>query len=305
MALADSYGMKYEFVPHTRDKDISDLFHEPNVRHAEYQKGHYSDDTQMSMANLELLIKHRGNGKNDAITQDEFIKTWLEVFKRDPHLGYSKRMWQVLSEAKTPDDFKNNLDASNGVTSGGAMRAGPFGLLSDVEEVKTLALAQARITHDTPAGRNAALAVALSVHFLYHGGERQELPAFLKKHIGLDLKSAEAGFVDDMRNGLRITTDALDAVVSAKSLSGVLLNIVNAAEVSDTDTICAMAMVIAACAPDLEDDLPQKLRDGLEKGPYGAGYLKQLDQKARQTFPPSQQYKKSISKHLPHKRPPL
>lgn len=284
MAIGDSYGMKYEFAVHATDKTADDLFHGPHPKFTEYPVGHYTDDTQMSLANLELLMS------GSELTAQAFAEKWLEAFKRDPHHGYSRHMWKVLSESETADDFVASLDPSRGVTSGAAMRAGPFGLLSDIAEVKRLTELQARITHDTVAGVNAALAVALSVHYLHHGGARGGLDAFLASHIGADWNSAEKGYTEDTSNGLNIVTQALDAVKKANSLSGVLLNVVNHKEKSDTDTIAAIAMVIASRCNDLPDDLPQTLRDGVENGAYGRDYLAEVDKKAAAFFPATEIY---------------
>ncbi len=291
-ALGDSYGMKYEFLPHAQDKTADDLFHGTHAKFVEYPVGHYTDDTQMSLANLELLIAKR-EGAVAEFTPTLFAEKWLEAFKRDPHHGYSKYMWKVLSESETADVFMASFDASRGVTSGAAMRAGPFGLLADVEEVKALTLMQGRVTHNTTAGLNAALAVSLTVHFLHHGGARADIDGFLAKHIGADWNSVENGYDEDLSNGLNIVTSAMTSLKSADTLSGVLLHAVNSTEKSDTDTICAIAMTLASKCKDIADDLPKKLHDGLENGTYGADYLKEMDRKAAALFPATNMYAKN------------
>lgn len=112
MAVGDSYGMKYEFVWHPCDKTAEDLFHGPHPKFTEYKTGHYTDDTQMSLANLELLLS------GQEMTARAFVEKWLAAFKRDPHPGYSRHMWKVLSESVTADDFTAAIDPSHGVTSG-------------------------------------------------------------------------------------------------------------------------------------------------------------------------------------------
>jgi ADP-ribosyl-[dinitrogen reductase] hydrolase len=302
MALADSYGMKYEFVPHKRDKTAADLFHEPHPKFNGYKTGHYTDDTQMSLANMEVLLAHPG--KTDQLTEDDFVTAWIKAFKRDPHDGYSKYLYQVMTDCQTPADFKAAIDPAHSPASGAAMRAGPFGLLADINEVKRLAKLQGDITHTSPAGAIPAQVVALSVHFLHHGGSRTDLPAFLEKHLGADWNSTQKGYTTDTGNGQNILRQALDAVYKAKTLSDVLLHVVNAEEKSDTDTICAIAMVIASRARDLLNDLPQKLTAGLENGTYGADYLKSLDQKAMTPFPSSDLYRAQPSATKQNKNAP-
>lgn len=299
MALADSYGMKYEFISHAQDKTADDLFHGPHGKFIEYPVGHYTDDTQMSLAHAELLLR-----KNTAdMNARDFVVKWLEVFKRDPHHGYSQYMWKILSESQTPDDFIAALDPARGHTSGGAMRAGIFGLIADKNEVRRITELQARITHNTSTGVNSALAVALSAHYLYHGGSRADLNVFLASELGADWNSAQYGYTDDTNNGLNIVTQALLAVVEATSLSDLLLRVVNNEALSDTDTVAAIAMSIAACARDLADDLPQVLRDGLENGPYGAAYLQTIDRDLLMAFPACNLYAAMPVKHGPaHQR---
>lgn len=289
MALADSYGMKYEFLSHTNTADFDDLVHGTHPQFTEYVKGHYTDDTQMSLANMELLLaKKTATGKFD-VTTEEFITAWLSAFKRDPHSGYSKYMYKLLCESEKPADFVSKLDPSRGTTSGGAMRAGVFGVIDDIEDVKRLALMQARVTHDTPAGITSTLAVALSVHYLHHGGNSQTLEKFLAKRLGEDWK--QVGYVNDVSNGMLIVTQALAALANAKALSEVLLNVVNQDEISDTDTVCAIAGIIASRCTDLENDLPVSLITGLENGTYGADYLHKIDKEVTAVFPKGTLYR--------------
>ncbi|MCP3139703.1 ADP-ribosylglycohydrolase family protein [Pyxidicoccus xibeiensis] len=290
MALGDSYGMKYEFAPHPQDRTAEDLVHGPHPTFTGYTQGHYTDDTQLSLANLELLLRKRQAGQM-APDADECAAAWLEAFQRDPRPGYSKHMWAVLSQVATAGELRRRLDPKRGVSGGSAMRAGPFGLLGEVEEVKRLAAMQARVTHDTTAGVNAAQAVALAVHFLHHGGARGALKPFIAQHLGADWNAPVSGFTPEPGNGLNIVTQALRAVTQAKTaLSEVLLQAVNNDAVSDTDTVCAIAMGVASRARDLDDDLPRALVEGLERGAYGAAYLRAVDARACQAFPPTRLY---------------
>jgi len=291
MGIGDAYGMKREFVPHEQNATADDLFYGPHPKFTDYKPGHYTDDTQMALANAELISARAAS--LSTITATDFVKAWLEAFKRDPHLGYSKRMWKMMTESKDAAGFINGLDASQGVTSGAAMRAGPLGLLADVEVVKSLTTLQARVTHDTQAGINSALAVSLTVHFLHHGGTRAKLPAFLEKHICKDWDSNENGNSDDPNNGLRSVVFAMNAFREAKTLSEVLLNAVNQNAVSDTDTVCSLAMIMASRCPEIKNDLPVALYDGLEKGRFGRDYLMGMDARLVEVFPVSKLYNKA------------
>lgn len=286
MAIGDAYGMKYEFVEHEQNADRSDLFYGSHPKFTAYRQGGYTDDTQMSLANSELLVAYASRLSD--LSEDVFISAWIEDFQRDPHEGYSKHMWAVLSTVDGPDGFRALIDPKQGTTSGAAMRAAPFGLLPDVEEVKRLTLLHSRITHDTPAGLNAALAVALAVHFLHHGGVRESLSGFLERHLGPDW--SENGREETPNNGLKIVMQAFAALHGSAALSQVLLKVVNNDALSDTDTICAMAMVMASRCSDIADDLPTGLRETLENRAFGRDYLTRVDESLERLFPPTHKY---------------
>jgi ADP-ribosylglycohydrolase len=206
------------------------------------------------------------------------------AFIRDPRVGYSQFMYKTLSEAKSVDDFKSRSDWK-GMTSGGAMRAAPFGLLPNIEFAKTLSRQQAAITHGTPAGTNAALAVTLATHFLHHGGTQRHMMNFIHHHLGPNWNSPANGYTPETGNGLNIVTQALDIVIKSKNLSEILLNGVNYAPKTDTDSVCAMAMVIASRCPDIVNDLPDNLYSDMENGTYGVDHLQSFDRLLLKAFP--------------------
>lgn len=282
MAIADAYAMKYEFVEHDPDKTHYDLFYGPHPWHKDYQVAHYSDDTQMSIANAELLLTGR-----TSFTDDEFIEAWLATFKRDPRVGYSKYMYQVMNEAQNAADFRARVNG-RGDTSGGMMRAGVFGLQADIGTVKRLAAQQANITHDTPAGRNAALAAALGVHFLHHGGSRSRVDLFVDHHMPQNW--LENGYKNDTGNALNIMQAIRNVVHNSRTMSQLLVHTVNYGCKTDTDTICATAALMASRDPWVRNDLPHILYAKLENGTYGMDYLQRLDEKLMQAFPRQKLY---------------
>lgn len=289
-AVGDSYAMQYEFVEHAQDKTAADLVHGRHPKFHEFVPGNYSDDTQMSIANMELLLRNVSVTRDTKISDDDFIARWLGAFHRDPHIGYSEYFYKVMESSETCDDFRSKIDPKVSVAGGAAMRAAPFGLLADIDLVKTLTTQQARITHDNTVGVHSALAVALSVHYLHHGGLRRDLPDFIERHLGQGWNAADKGYTEHIGNGLKIVTQALNAVYKAESLSGVLLNVVNQDSLSDTDTVAAIAMAVASRSRDLADDLPVSLKAAVENGSFGADYLRQLDAVALKHFPPTTTY---------------
>lgn len=288
MAVGDAFGMKYEFVQ--RDKDISadDLNFGSHPTFKEYQAGCYTDDTQMSLANAELLLSKENL---EEISDYDFVEEWLKAYKRDPRSGYSKHMYQIMNESNTPHDFITLIDPQKGITSGAAMRAAPFGLLSDIEQVVSLTTQQAKLTHDTDAGITSALAVSLSTHFLHHAGRREDLSGFLENKLGQDWYSATKGYSDDPKNGLKIVSLALNAVIGPKTLGEVLLKAVNQDYMSDTDTVCALAFAMASRCNDIENDLTEKIYHNINEGEYGMAYLSSIDDVFLRRYPPTDMYR--------------
>ena len=283
MAIGEAFGMKYELVKRARKAGQKDLNYGNHPSFLSYKPAHYTDDTQMSLANAKLLMAFKGD--LGAITADDFIKHWLRAFQRDPRHGYSQYMYKVMRESHDTQDFKSRIDPQRGTTGGAAMRSAPFGLITDLSEVKRLTTLQAKITHDTPSGINSALAIALSVWYLHHGGPRQGLTDFLNKELGPDWAGPQNGFEDKPNNGLKIAKQAVQTLLSANTLSGLLLKAVNDNNKGDTDTICALAMVMATRCRDITNDLPVELTDKLENKLYGREYLQNFDAKLLNSFP--------------------
>ncbi len=291
MAIGDAFGMKYEFIERTKDITPADLNYGPHPTFKEYQPAHYTDDTQMSLANAELLLRYRNmRGK---ISEDIIISHWLAAFERDPRRGYSEYMYDVMQKSETPADFKSRIDAKRGTTGGACMRAAPFGFINNLAELKRLTRMQAKITHDTPDGVNSALSITLSVHYLRRGGDRKSLKPYLDKHLGAGWNTHACDAKTPANNGVKIATQALEALISADSYSDILINAVNHNNSSDTDTICALAMVMASQAKDIKDDLPPNLKFNLENGKYGADFLTRFDRHFIKTFASKAAVKKS------------
>ena len=282
MAIGDAFGMKYEFVLHDTDADQSSLIYGPHPVYTAYKCGNYTDDTQMSLANTRVLLHTQDLNR---VTEQDFVRSWIDAYIADPREGYSKTMQAALKTATGPADFCSKFDPSQGTTSGAAMRAAPFGLISDPQMLVHLVTMQGRVTHDTPDALNAALAVALSVHYLYHGGKKENLPLFLKNFITADLDDSAAIIAKGPKNALSIVTHALDAVLQATSYSEVLLACVNLKNYSDTDTVCAMAMAVASFDRTMARDLPAALLTDHNPAPYGFDMLEECGKKLTRKFP--------------------
>jgi len=272
-AIGDAYGVCFEYAPRpiirTRN-NLSGYF-----PHHKYRTGggRYSDDTQMSIAVAEALLK-----LGDAANAHDFTESFVAAFQRDPREGYAGRFHEFLLTVTDADDFLARI-RNDSDKSGGAMRAGACGLLGDVEMVKSTAARQAAVTHNTPDGIAAAQAAALMVHYLmYRLGPRWDLPDFLDTHVrGYGWSRTHKGSVG--AKGCDSVRAGITALVRNQSVADLLVDCVNFS--GDVDTVAAIAMAAAACADDMERSIPEPLWNGLENGRFGRDNLIELDRNLR------------------------
>jgi len=267
LAIGDAYAAAFEFVDWelTRDHQLGDYARHP--RH-EREPGRYTDDTQMSIAVAELIVSRA------PFTRENLADCFVQAFQRDQRTGYARGFYEFLTGVKDGADFLARIRPSSD-KNGGAMRAVPVGVFARVEEVVEKSALQARLTHDTPEGATAAVAVSLMSHFfLYRLGARQELPAFLASFaLGPNWAEPWSGTVDV--KGYSATRAALRLVLEHDQLSAIIEHAVRFG--GDTDTVAAIALGVASCCPEIQNDLPQRLLMGLESGTYGREFLRDLD----------------------------
>ena len=272
MAIGDAYGAAFEFMSDdfvARENDLSGYKHNPETHLGD---GRYTDDTQMTIAMAEHLLS------GETSTVEGLAERFVTVFKRDERRGYSKRVFGTLQNARDGRDF---LAAISPISdrSGAAMRVSPIGLLPDLQEVLERAAFQASLTHDTPGGRMSACAVAAMVHYLAHGlGPRADLGRFVEQHVpGHAWSKSWTGRVD--MQGISCAHAALSLVQRAQTLGRLLKATV--ALGGDTDTVAAIALFSGSLCTDMPNDLPTALYDGLENGPYGLAFLRDMDDRLR------------------------
>jgi ADP-ribosylglycohydrolase len=112
----------------------------------------------MSIAVAEVLVDE------PPWSREAFAGGFVRAFKRDPREGYARGFQKFLEGTSDGASFLRDIRPDSD-KSGAAMRACPCGLLESVERVTEIATLQARPTHDTSDGVNAAVASALMAHF--------------------------------------------------------------------------------------------------------------------------------------------
>jgi ADP-ribosylglycohydrolase len=234
----------------------------------------FTDDTQTSCAIAECLLA-------GATAPLDFAAAIVAAFRRDRRDGYARGFKAFLDGAADEPDFLARIKPHSD-KSGGAMRAGPVGLLGSVAAVLTVAAAQARITHDTPGGIGAAQGAALMVfHQVRRLGPIAALPEFRAAHVpGVDWRAPNRARTGP--KGEQIARTALAVLLDSRGLTDVLRRAVEIG--GDTDPAAAIAMAAAPVSAEMERDLPQTLVDGLESGAYGRPYLAELDRRLAAAF---------------------
>ena len=267
-AIGDAVGAGYEYVQHNGFRDIQQLRYAQHPRHDAIRPGMYTDDTQMSLAIVELLVDRvEWNAPNIA-------EYFLKCFHRDPRDGYAGGFYKFLCKTKSAQTFLDNIRPDSD-KSGAAMRAWPIGVLSDLQRVIKFARLQAAVTHNTPGGINSAVASALMTHyFLYALGSKQQLPQWLARHVDGDWDKTFQGEVGS--KGWMSVSAAVTAVARNNSLAELLMDCLNFG--GDVDTVATIALAAASCSFEYSNDIPDWLVTNLENGFFGRQYIQRLDE---------------------------
>jgi ADP-ribosyl-[dinitrogen reductase] hydrolase len=277
LAIGDAYGAGFEYAADRIVRERNDL--SAYIQHPRHgiAPGCYTDDTQMSVAVAEAIVA------GEPWTPEMLAQRFVAAFKRDPREGYASRFYAFLQEVKDGPDFLARIRPDSD-KSGAAMRACPIGVYRSMEEVIRRCTIQAAITHDTPGGIHSAVAAALMTHyFIYRLGPKSDLGAFLAAHVPGPWTTPWRGKVG--AKGLESAHAAVSAILAHDSMSGLLRACV--ALTGDVDTVATIALAAGACSAEVAQDLPPQLISGLENGPFGREYLRELDQRlmARVTEP--------------------
>jgi ADP-ribosyl-[dinitrogen reductase] hydrolase len=270
LAVGDAYGAGFEYAEPgfvAAHNTLQGYVQHPT--HTGIRPGAYTDDTQMTIAVAEHLIS------GEPWTGERLADRFVTAFHRDRREGYAGGFYRLLSDVQDGAELLSRIEPWSD-KSGAAMRASPVGLLPTVDDVLHHTAVQARVTHDTPAGIEAAQAAALAVHYCHLDlGPLSELGEWIDRQL-----QSEGGWSRPWRGrvgaqGWMSVRAALTAMTSSTSLSEILRTCV--AFTGDVDTVATVALAAASRSPQIVKDLPNVLRRDLEDGPYGRGYLWNLD----------------------------
>jgi ADP-ribosyl-[dinitrogen reductase] hydrolase len=273
LAVGDAYGAGFEYADAKFVAEHNTL--QGYVQHptrSTVPPGAYTDDTQMTLAIAEHLIS------GGPWTAERLAERFVSAFHRDRREGYAGAFHRLLSEVGDGAELLSRIDPRSD-KSGAAMRAGPVGLLPTVPEVLHHAAVQARVTHDTPAGIEAAQAAALAVHYCHFElGALAEVGGWIDRQLRAN--GGRGGWARAWRgkvgaHGWMSVRAALTAMSTSSSLGEILRTCV--AFTGDVDTVATVALAAASRSPQIVRNLPNVLVRNLENGPYGRAYLSDLD----------------------------
>ena len=170
IALGDAYCVASEYIklPEEIDRALRSLEFKEYVDHPRYEipKGFYTDDTEMSVANANVLLYN-----DQPFTVEMFAHEYVSEFNRGGRRkGYARKFQEFLEKVKNAQEFLENINPKSD-RNGAAMRAVPIGALQSIDDVLGVAELQARITHNTSEGILSAQVVALAAHFALYEDE--------------------------------------------------------------------------------------------------------------------------------------
>lgn len=277
-AIGDAYGAGFEFADRAVIEQHNTL--QAYIPHPVFPTilRRYTDDTQMSLALIELLL----SGK--AWTRLHIANAFVSTFKRDPREGYAKRFHAFLTEIRDGQELLDKIIAKS-ERNGAAMRAYPLGVFRDKNQILEWTKEQAEVTHQTYKAVVSAQAVAMISHFfLYNVDSKASLTEFIRDTTAYNWQGHWEQEV--AIDGIQTVEAILSIMQQGTSLSQMLRQAVNLG--GDVDTVASLVMAIGACTDAYVHDIPPVLFDQLEDGPYGKSYLMELE-KPWQAFIASQQ----------------
>ena len=270
LAIGDAYGAGFEYANEMVERYNTLERYVQHPRHTGTFPGQYTDDTQMSIAIAELMLSEK------PWTPFTIVDLFLAAFKRDPREGYARGFHQFLTEVNDTQEFLDRIRPESD-KSGAAMRVIPIGIYPTVAQVIERCTQQARITHDTPDGIDAANAAALSAHyFLYDLGSKDQLKDFLMTHTPPRIWEYPMPSKVKAKGWMSVRA-AVTAIMRNDDLAALLQDCVNFR--GDVDTVATIALGAASASREYDHNLPEILIEMLENGPFGRDYLMELDAK--------------------------
>jgi len=284
IAQGDAFGMACEF----RTANLkAALEFDQYTRHPEWgpEAGHYTDDTQMSIAITERLIGRRPPkyARPGDLTKEAFAEAFVQAYKRDPRPGYAVKFQAFLDSVSSGAEFLLKINPESD-KNGAAMRSVPLGVILHEPNLLEVAATQASLTHNTEGGITSSQMVALASRFaLYESAPLTEIFDYIGDWLHLNNLRWEGGPVVGPNLGMLTARAAITLVIGEPNLLSIAKKAISWG--GDTDSVLAIAWGIASARKD-GAELPDFLHRDLENGPYGRDYLTGLGENLMWYFAP-------------------
>ncbi|MEX1141655.1 MAG: ADP-ribosylglycohydrolase family protein [Thermoleophilaceae bacterium] len=275
--VGDALGMPWEGAP------VDSIPAVLEMKGARLGRGTYTDDTQMTIALAESLLRC------DGVDEEDLARTF--VAHHDPHRGYGVGTTRVLAQlrAGTPvaEAARQAFAGRGSLGNGAAMRVAPVAVRFFEDEVLLDAQARrsARVTHahdvaiDAAATQAAAVAAALDGREPLEAATRTARTDAMRAALDEAAERTAAGLDPGALAGGDGTVPALaHPSVAAAVVAGARCGrFEEAVEVAvraggDTDTVAAMAGAIAG-ARFGNGAIPPRWLEALEDGERGRSHV--------------------------------
>lgn len=271
IAIGDAYGAGFEFCSREKINKYNSLStyvdHELGIK-----AGHYTDDTQMSLAVLEVLLTVK-----EPVSLD-FAHAFVAVYKRNVRQGYAKGLQGLLEQCADGNDLQRLIRPIS-KRNGAAMRSVPLGLIVDLDRLLNIAKQQAIVTHHSEEGILSSQIVGFIAHCLYYRiATLNELPQMIKQTLNFDV---ELNWQQEVECDAIQTIHAVTTMlIRHRNLSNLLQDCIHLG--GDVDSVASIALGLASLSVEYHQDLPENLLNQLENQQYGRDFLIDLDQKIKE-----------------------
>jgi ADP-ribosylglycohydrolase/adenine/guanine phosphoribosyltransferase-like PRPP-binding protein len=299
ITIGDAFGAGYENLNREEIKNTLNMeeYQKYPNRKSAHIAGHYTDDTQMSIAVAELLF-------SSANFNFENLAAYIyKSFQRDRRVGYSKASKDAM-ESHSIDEYLSRVNKQSN-RNGAITRSVPIGVLKNPDKVIDYAVINSKFDHDTPSSIASAVCIALASHYFYHtSGEPEQFLDYYEEKIS-DFDKETADYLRNVAEMETLDEDLLfgeeckffGVPVNAKKTSGAVLYIISKfhddpLEIlkeavllgGDTDTVASTCLGITATRTGL-DRLPEFFMRDLEDGQYGVKYIENVGKKLATILP--------------------
>jgi ADP-ribosylglycohydrolase len=156
------------------------------------------------------------------------------------------------------------------------MRTVPLGLLQDLNEAESAAIAHCVTTHLSPRAVDATRMVTQIAWYLnWNIGPKADMYKWIKDKFPMTNFTTHLKKKRIECDAMMTASAAIHLVSRCTKMSEILYQGVNLR--GDTDSVCSIALGLASLCDEIEPDIPKILIDNLENDQYGKDYIIQLD----------------------------